>query len=721
MTKRWSAWGRFLWLSSLLLLIGAGCARLPAGRYAIDSVDIERVDAEDERKVPESDIEGKIATASSPKFLGVVRGFVFDYELFDRYVLERDLARIERIYRARGYYEAHVRAGRVERTKDGHVKVTIVVEEGRPVDVGDVRLGGITALPLDTSAAVLAAVRKHLQSGKPFDEGEYEAAQDDLIRALGDRGYAFAQVKGGAEVDLNRHVADVVLMVTPGETARIGKLTVTGLGDLPEKPVRRALDLSEGELYSTSKLESARRAILALGVFSDVEVTPVLTGSTSRTVPVNVRLVPSELHAVKAGGGIELDVIRTDLHLLGGWEDHNFLGGLRRLTIDTRPGVVLFPTRLPTLRKPTKPLLENRARAELRQPGFIEARTGGILRGEFNIYPVPLLWGDEEQPSDIILGYRDLSSGVGLDRTFGPFYASLFYNFQTSFPFSYAASLPKEFKKVVISYVDLQTNLDLRDDAIRPHVGLFVGNNLQFAGLPVTSNFRGTNADTLFPRDLRVQPEVRGYIPLAKKWTLALRATTGFLFPLDYGESLQSDVPSPDDIQLVFFRGLFSGGPNSNRGYAYRGVGPKQVVPIFVPGVIQLVPACINNVDSLDCKTAIETFCKNNPDHIACKFPSGGLSLWEASVELRFPIIGELEGALFCDASDVSRFRYDIRLLYPHFSCGAGLHYQTPVGPIRLDTGFQIPGLQVLDRNPDPADQPSDQGWAIAIGIGEAF
>src|SRR6266511_3225972 len=235
LTKRWSAWGRFLWLSSLLLLIGAGCARLPAGRYAIDSVDIERVDA--------------------------------DYELFDRYVLERDLARIERIYRARGYYEAHVRAGRVERTKDGHVKVTIVVEEGRPVDVGDVRLGGITALPLDTSAAVLAAVRKHLQSGKPFDEGEYEAAQDDLIRALGDRGYAFAQVKGGAEVDLNRHVADVVLMVTPGETARIGKLTVTGLGDLPEKPVRRALDLSEGELYSTSKLESARRAILALGVF----------------------------------------------------------------------------------------------------------------------------------------------------------------------------------------------------------------------------------------------------------------------------------------------------------------------------------------------------------------------------------------------------------------------------------------------------------------------
>src|SRR5262249_6526979 len=154
--------------------------------------------------------------------------------------------------------------------------------------------------------------------------------------------------KGSAEVDLNRHVADIVFTVTPGETARLGAVTITGLGVLPEEPVRRALDLSPGELYSASKLDSARQAVLQLGVFSDVEVNPILSEKGTRTVPVEVRVSPGDLREIKLGGGIELDTLRADIHGITGWENRNFLGGLRRLTLDLRPGVVLFPTRIPT-------------------------------------------------------------------------------------------------------------------------------------------------------------------------------------------------------------------------------------------------------------------------------------------------------------------------------------------------------------------------------------
>jgi outer membrane translocation and assembly module TamA len=136
-------------------------------------------------------------------------GVVLDYELFDRYVLERDLVRIQRYYRARGYYEAHVRAGRVERTAEHHVRVTVVVQEGPRVDVGEVRLEGVATLPIDDAAAVLKAVRRRLRQGKPFEEERYETAQENLVRALAARGFVFASVKGSAEVDLNRHVADV--------------------------------------------------------------------------------------------------------------------------------------------------------------------------------------------------------------------------------------------------------------------------------------------------------------------------------------------------------------------------------------------------------------------------------------------------------------------------------------------------------------------------------
>src|SRR5882757_8410911 len=156
----------------LCCVAAVGCSTAPPGRYPIDSVEIERVtipgvDTEGTRRgVAASTIEEKIATAASPRFLGVFpRGVVLDYELFDRYVLDRDLIRIERIYRARGYYESKVRAGRVERTSDGHVRVTVIVQEGSRVDVGDVRFEGVAALPIDDTAAVFAAVRRKLRKG----------------------------------------------------------------------------------------------------------------------------------------------------------------------------------------------------------------------------------------------------------------------------------------------------------------------------------------------------------------------------------------------------------------------------------------------------------------------------------------------------------------------------------------------------------------------------
>jgi outer membrane protein insertion porin family/translocation and assembly module TamA len=71
----------------------------------------------------------------------------------------------------------------------------------------------------------------------------------------------------------------------------------------------------------------------------------------------------------------------------------------------------------------------------------------------------------------------------------------------------------------------------------------------------------------------------------------------------------------------------------------------------------------------------------------------------------------------FCDASDVSRYQFDIRFLYPHLSCGAGMRYATPVGAIGLDVGVPIPGAQSFDKNAPDADKYPPQSAAVAIGI----
>src|SRR5882672_1791054 len=80
----------------------AACSSIPPGRSAVDSVSVEGT-----HELDSSDVEEKLATAPSPKFFGLFRGLVYDYEIFDRLTLQRDLARVERYYRAEGFYEAH--------------------------------------------------------------------------------------------------------------------------------------------------------------------------------------------------------------------------------------------------------------------------------------------------------------------------------------------------------------------------------------------------------------------------------------------------------------------------------------------------------------------------------------------------------------------------------------------------------------------------------------
>lgn len=78
--------------------------------------------------------------------------------------------------------------------------------------------------------------------------------------------------------------------------------------------------------------------------------------------------------------------------------------------------------------------------------------------------------------------------------------------------------------------------------------------------------------------------------------------------------------------------------------------------------------------------------------------PIGGNSMLAISGELRAMLRGKLGAVLFLDAGNV----WDDSLAYNlgdlRYAVGPGLRYQTPVGPIRIDIGYQlnpIPGLLV--------------------------
>jgi outer membrane protein assembly factor BamA len=700
-----------------------GCASIPKRRSAIDKVAVRGA-----KELPASDVAEKVATAPSPKFLGLFQGVVYDYELFSRATLQRDLARIERYYRARGYYDAHAVAGLVLETKDKHVRVEIEVEEGPPVVNVSSRVEGVAGLPKEVVDAVNRAAEDKLPPGEPFDEDKFEEAQNAIRRALTDRGYAYAKVDRDAMVDVVKHAAKPVFTVTPDQPAKFGKVVIEGRAsnsavidvEIPENVMRRAIDIDEDEPYSTKAIEDATRALLDLEVFSAVEIEPELPDPppASHVVPLKVRVEPNRLRHLRLGGGFEFDQLKTDLHGLIGWEDKNFLGGLRGFRVDFKPGVVLYPLRLDNITPPTRLLPEERLRLQFKQPGFLEARTNLYVQPEFNIFPMLVRSSDATASS--IVGYREVKAATWLDRSYGKFYSSVGYALQIENPFTYQGPLDDFLSTLVISYPEVIARLDFRDDRVHPRKGVYLAANVQYAGGP----FGGTTADW------KTQPEVRAYVPVASSVTFATRASVGYLFPRNYGDIVQyhladetagSRAERSHDIQTALFRGFFSGGPSSNRGYPTRSIAPHGIIPFLNPTTAsQQVAAGCDDPTSM------------NFDPVACSVPIGGFSLWELSAELRFQVTGPLSGAVFIDMGDVSPQTADLRFKRLHLSTGLGARYDTPVGPIRLDIGYRIQPLQVLGYSSEEAVARADPvaglppkllgiPMAIAFGIGEAY
>lgn len=97
--------------------------------------------------------------------------------------------------------------------------------------------------------------------------------------------------------------------------------------------------------------------------------------------------------------------------------------------------------------------------------------------------------------------------------------------------------------------------------------------------------------------------------------------------------------------------------------------------------------------------------------------PIGGASFVNLSAELRVPVWRSLGAVLFFDGGNVWAKPWDINVGDLRYDVGPGLRYQTPIGPIRADIGYQlnpIPGLLVNGK-------PEARRFRFHFSIGQAF
>ena len=198
---------------------------------------------------------------------------------------------------------------------------------------------------------------------------------------------------------------------------------------------------------------------------------------------------------------------------------------------------------------------------------------------------------------------------------------------------------------LLVQFVEAQWNTS--DSLLNPSRGTILRGRIDHANTALVSDFSF----------VKLVLEGRHYVPLWGPFLLATRLRVGGIEP--YGSS--TDVP--------FNVRFFAGGAGSVRGFTLNRLGPLN----------------------------------RNGD------PIGGLSLIEGSVELRFPLFGELGAVLFVDTGNVFRSPFTYRLGDLRYAMGPGIRYNTPVGPFRLDVGI------IVDR------RPGEQFGRVEFSIGQAF
>jgi outer membrane protein insertion porin family/translocation and assembly module TamA len=163
-----------------------------------------------------------------------------------------------------------------------------------------------------------------------------------------------------------------------------------------------------------------------------------------------------------------------------------------------------------------------------------------------------------------------------------------------------------------------------------------------------------------------MQGEARHYLPIGRTLVVANRLGAG---TIDGRGDLEINVP--------FYKRYFLGGASSVRGWGRFEVGPLSGFGL----------------------------------------PIGGHTFLEGSSEARMPVRGKLGAVLFLDYGNVWPGTFDFALGDLRYAVGPGLRYLTPIGPARIDFGWQLNPIDNLKVN----GEPERRHWRVHFSIGQAF
>ncbi|HEV8074881.1 MAG TPA: POTRA domain-containing protein [Candidatus Acidoferrum sp.] len=626
---------------------------------------------------------------------------LFTRQRFSRRLMDADALSMKNLYISNGFLSARV-DGQVEETngkKGGELIVHFNIEEGKQTLVSSLQVEGMHALTEEQIRGYLGAL-----PGQPFSDLNVSSDRDNVLALYYNHGFPEATFTYTAEPDNSPEAlaatakenaneekltgearkyaieraqpVKLVYKIVEGPRISVKRVFLTGYNHTRQRVIRREVKVTPGAPLREGDVVESQQKLYNLGVFNRVTIEPQNANGSDPEKDIVVLVEEAKRYTIAYGGGFEVQRLASTTDPTGGEIQAAPRGILEisKQNVTGRADTLALKLRGSTI--------QGRALLAYNAPNTFNVSK---LSTQTNAYV--------EKTQDInTFGQTRYEGNTQLTYQVTP---------RTSLLFRYV------FRKVTVSNLNIpaeevplfnQPTLvsefgttyvrDYRDNPADATKGSFSTVDISAAGTSI-----GSSASFL-----RYFVQNSTYTPLSRNWNFARSLRIGILQPIGDTVSLSFPAPTvaplPQVIPLP--ERLFAGGGTSIRGFALNQAGPRDALT---------------------------------------GFPVGGQALVILNQEIRFPlklpIIGtKLGGALFYDAGNVySRAsRVTLRwsppkpvfvaaipgqppgpfnptrcvanctneLNYFSHTVGFGLRYATPIGPIRIDLGYQLNPAQFV-------------------------
>jgi outer membrane protein assembly factor BamA len=592
--------------------------------------------------------------------------------------LRLDAVRIHEVYGDHGYPAAIVKSS-VTRKGKNRAQVLFTIEEGTPIIIDTVRYSGI---PPRVDVSRFEARLLH----GPFDDSLYTILADSIQLQIRLAGYARAlRWIDSSKSDTTKRRGTVAITFRPGNRNYFGKIDVaiTPSGKKPalsDATIARTLRIRTGARYNPRLVSESQRDLYELELYKSVRIdtaprNPLDTGRVSDTIPVTVNLTEGDRRRFRASGGWgTLDCFRTQERFV----EQNLFASGHKLELNGRLSKIGIGSPFSGLSSLCAP----RVRADQfsqRLNYYVGATLSlrGIVGSEYK----PQFTLFSERRSEFLAYEQSTDIGViaSVSRNFGQ-------RLSATAQYSYIDGKTIADRAVSCTRFGFCRVQDLTSFLVPSpihSIGVAIAKNpLTPTSDPVSgyrwqaeTKFGHTEVGRTTPLNFtKLLAEGALYRPLGKLLVVAVRAQAGYVAA---GKEVSSLLPPQERF--------YGGGQNSVRGFGQNLLGPGSYIV-----------SKIDTVKQADGTLTGEARPSNGYDHIA---PSGGNAMWLANLELRtvrgWPG-GLLRYVMFIDAGRVWNTNdvFSVTNSASRITPGVGIRLLTPLGPFRIDIGYNPYGFE---------------------------